>query len=369
VTSPLWLIAEREIRTYVATASFWAALAIGPLAAGALLLFGGETHVVPVTIRSNDAYLARAAKVAVLEAADTEGRLITFSDRGEQLVLTRQRPDHAMAFFSAHFPLSDTGRVLVARTIERDVAQRLVSAPRLDMQEVSTGVHRPGVDTTVRFALVCILWLALTGTLGMLLQAIVRERSNRALESLLAGARPLEVVVGKLAGIGAVSLVVLAAWLGSAAVASAWGPTGGLGTAILAKLAAPATLARAALIYVLAYGFYGSATIAIGSRARDVAAAQNLSRPLFIVLVIALFIALACAGGKGPAWLVYVPVLTPFVMLATEPTTISMALQVLQFGILLAASFLVALLAAHQLSISPGQFSIKGAWTRLLVRR
>ncbi len=42
--APIWLIAEREFRTYVATLSFWAALAIGPLAAGGGLLLAQGAH-------------------------------------------------------------------------------------------------------------------------------------------------------------------------------------------------------------------------------------------------------------------------------------------------------------------------------------
>ena len=68
MTAPVWLIAEREIRTYVATVSFWVALAIGPLAGGAvLLLSGAPAGPLPITIRADNAQLARptaAAKAA-----------------------------------------------------------------------------------------------------------------------------------------------------------------------------------------------------------------------------------------------------------------------------------------------------------------
>ena len=367
MTAPVWLIAERELRTYVATASFWAALAVGPLAAGAMLMFGGAHAPTPVTIQSADQALADSAKAAVVESADLEGRSISIQRAGARLVLTPGAPGQAKIAFSTDFPLSPTGRALVERTLERDAARRAAGTAPLSVQEEKVRTPRgSGIDGVARFALVCILWLTLTGSLGMLLQAVVRERANRALESLLAAARPWEIVAGKLAGVGAVSLVVLGVWLASAAGLSAWMPsTSGAGI-ILAKLAAPAALVRAASIYVLAYAFYGSITIAVGSLARDVASAQNLSRPMFVVLVVAFFVAMASVGKAGAAWLVYVPAFTPFLMLLSAPGAITTGAQIALLAGLLACSALAAAFAARHLSISRSRVGAADALGRFL---
>ena len=160
---------------------------------------------------------------------------------------------------------------------------------------------RPDVAMLSRLVAMMMLWLTLTGSLGMLLQAVVRERANRALESLLAAAQGWEIVTGKMLGVGAVSLLVLASWLGSAAAFSLfchrrreWCPP------YLASLAQPLTLLRDGLIYICAFAFYGAITVALGAMARDSAAAQNLVRPMFVLLLAAFFVALD--GGKigGP---------------------------------------------------------------------
>ena len=351
MTAPIWLIAEREIRTYVATASFWAALAIGPLAAGAMLIHGGGHQAIAVSVQSQDKELARSASAAVQEAADLEGRRLAIGGHGERLVLTPRGAGRLSATFGAQFPLSNVGRALVERTLERDAARHTTNAMPLVVHDDSVAPRGPGVAAISRFALVCILWLTLTGSLGMLLQAVVRERANRALEGLLAAARPWDIVIGKLSGVGAVSLIVLAAWLASAACLSALMPSGGVAAIILAKLAAPATLLRAALIYLLAYAFYGSITIALGAMARDVAAAQNLSRPMFVVLVIAFFVAMASASSQAAAWLVYVPAFSPFLMLLSAPELIPTLTQLVLLAILLACSIAAASFAAGRLSI------------------
>ena len=279
MTAPVWLIAGREFRAYVATASFWAALAVGPaIMAGALLLSAARGAPPP--------------PAASLTLTQVSGGV--------------------EARFSEGFPLSPAGRDQMLRVLRQDGRlgghlRQTDAAPNapIDAQAVS------------RFALVMILWMTLTGSLGMLLQAVVRERANRALESLLAAAAPWEIVCGKLAGVGAVSLLVVGAWLGSSSILAGLAPhVGGFAAMLLEGLAQPAMLARGAGIYLIAYAFYGLVTVAIGARARDNADAQNLARPMFAVLLAVFFAALASAGGgHNLAWLVFVPPFTPFMLL------------------------------------------------------
>ena len=337
MSAPVWIIAKREFRTYVATSSFWVALAVGPLAmGGALALIGNGAALVPVSVRASDPMLARSATAALEEAARVEGRNYAMSDDNAQvnrLVLVREADGVIEARFSADFPLSLSGRTLVARILERDGARdRLatdgdLSKPITARQEIEAN-SASGRDTGMlsRFSLVMILWLTLTGSLGMLLQAVVRERANRTLENLLAAAQPWEIVAGKLAGVGAVSALVLAVWLGSAIGFAVLGSArAGLAQSLFSSLAAPAMLIRAVAIYLSAYIFYGLVTIALGSEARDAAAAQNMSRPMFVVLLMAFSVALATVSGtaSGLAWLLYVPPFTPFVLLLRVPGEVS----------------------------------------------
>ena len=70
MNSPVWLIAEREFRTYVATLSFWVALAVGPLAAGGgLILAQNAQHPIqPVMVQivSQNSDLTRDAQAALM---------------------------------------------------------------------------------------------------------------------------------------------------------------------------------------------------------------------------------------------------------------------------------------------------------------
>ena len=355
-----WLIAEREFRTYVATLSFWVALAIGPLAAGIGLTLAQTAHRPPapvaIEIVSADAALAGAVQKALVAAASLEGRPFTFGPSKVQVMVNPKTPSALELEFTSGFPLSATGRALLARTMERDAARRGLATDPLTVRDIAPaeGSRKPGPQAIARFLLMMMLWLTLTGSLGMLLQTVVRERATRALESLLAAASPGEIMAGKLAGVGAVSLLILAAWLGSIAALAWLRPGTGIGPAVLAELASPALLLRAAIIYLLAYAFYGSITVALGGMARDSASAQNLARPMFIVLVLAFFAALAFATGSvAPAsWLLYIPVLTPFLLLLIPAVAMPLWLLLLLLGQLALSSLLAARFAAGRIALS-----------------
>ncbi len=371
--APVWLIAERELRTYLATASFWIALAIGPLLmAGVLAMASAGARAsapIVVSVSASDPSLTRPAAAALSEAAATEGRRlrIAYGKGAPSLFLARLGDGSVDVRFSEGFPLSPAGKALTAGALERArMLQELqlagMTAPAVRAARVrlaaTPSVAKAGDPTAPsRFALVMALWLILTGSLGMLLQAVVRERANRALESLLAAARPWEIVSGKLMGVGAVSGLVLVAWLGSA-VALAWfGPVGsGVVQVMTMGLGSVAVLARAGLIYGLAFAFYGSVTVALGAIARDAAAAQNLSRPMFAVLLAAFFAVLFTGLGAAPAvpWLLYLPPLTPFMLLLSPPGALAPPIEAAAFASLAVSAAAAGLLAIRSITLAGG---------------
>jgi ABC-2 type transport system permease protein len=367
--NPFLLIAEREFRAYVATVSFWVALAVGPLVmAGAVALTrvaGPPPGPTQISIETPSPAAWASAAAAVNQAATLEGAPVVVLPRGDrtgsaQIEIPPRTDGRIDMAFSGPLPLSPSGRVLVRALMERDAAlARLGEAP--PALPPPAAAQPPPAPTSERggmgrFALVMALWLTLTGSLGMLLQAVVRERANRALESLLAAAPPADVVAGKVAGVGAVSLLVLGAWLGAGAALAPFAPQGaGLSVALMAAVGAPAALARAALVYVLAFAFYGLVTVAIGAGARDSAQAQNLARPMFAVLLAAFFAALLAAGGLGSRldWLVCVPPFTPFMLLLAPPGSLSPFTETVALLLLAAAALVAGKMAVRRLDLAP----------------
>ena len=317
MTGRIWLIAGREFRAYAMTTSFWIALAIGPLLMAAGLL---------ATAKGPAAHRAPQAATLTL-APDAAGG--------------------ASAQFSPGFPLSAAGRAQVLHVLEEDGA---VHGPVHLAPPHPKAKQDP--EALRRFAMVMMLWMTLIGSLGMLLQAVVRERANRALESLLAAAQPVEIVLGKLVGVGAVSLLVMGSWLGASAALGAIAPaSGGAVASLLRGFTRPAMLAQGASVYVLAFAFYGLTTIAVGALARDNTDAQNLARPMFAILLAVFFTSMASAlGAHGLTWLVYLPPFTPF-MLLMQPQPMGVVLPAL--ALLAGAAMLAGWCAVRALRLAP----------------
>jgi len=378
VTPPVLVIAEREFRAYVATLSFWIALLAGPLAiAGALglaALASAPPAPITVVVAAPNLETRRSAAAALMEAARLEGRPILVSNSGDgaarlEVATSADEPARVGEVrFSGPIPLSAMGREFVVRTLERDeLGRNLGLAQPPPPNVIAPPEAKPDAKAISRFALVMMLWLTLTGSLGMLLQAVVRERANRALEGLLAAVRPADIVFGKLAGVGAVSALVIGAWLGSAALLAGVATKGaGFGALVLGEFADPIPLARGGLIYVLAFAFYGLLTMALGSAARDTVQAQNLSRPMFAVLLAAFFAALASTAGASRAldWLVYLPPFAPFLLLLKAPGDLSAGSQVIALGLLTLAAVVCGRAALRGVELGSARVISRGSRQR-----
>ncbi|HEV2365710.1 MAG TPA: ABC transporter permease, partial [Caulobacteraceae bacterium] len=293
----------------------------------------------------------RAAGEAVTEAARLERRPIRL-DPGARSRIVVTRSDAGLAVrFQGRRILSREGEVLVARTLERDMALDAAGARGrrvdLDRSQGAPGLA-PAGQAAARFAPVLILWLVLTGSLGMLLQAAARERANRSLESLLAAASPAEIVAGKLVGVGVLSLLVLAAWVAPAAALAPW--TSRLGAAF-----GPARLAEIAALYLLAFAFFGLTAIGLGARARDSATAQSLARPLFAALLAGFFVAMAAAAAPSASPLLLFPPFTPFLLLAAPGGAVGWVSVAIALALLTGATVAAGALAVRGLALEPGR--------------
>lgn len=357
------LVALREFTAYTATISFWVALFVGPLLIGlAALAVGGVERPAPrpvVAVASADPALAAAAAAAIGAAADLNSQPITVVTGAPRphaaTTVTVERSGGQILVEVAGKRLSDTARALLVR----DLALSGVAALRVSVNE-PPAPPPPHVDPGLagRFAVVMLLWMNLVGALGMLLQAIVRERANRALEILLTSAQPAEIVLGKLIGVGAVSVVVLAGWMGTgAAIALAAGAAGSADApralaAVFGLLRDPASIAAAAAIYLTAFVMYGSALLGLGALAKDLPAAQNLARPVFGVLLIVFFTILAqLRGGALPDWLIWAPPFTPFLLMIRDPASLSAPQTLLAWGIMLASAAAILVFAARNVGV------------------
>lgn len=118
------------------------------------------------------------------------------------------------------------------------------------------------VKVVVPLAFAILLLLSILMSAGALIQATAIEKENKVVEVILASAKPDEILMGKLLGLGAAGVIQMGVWFGMMAVA---------GVTFMGTLAAMgvelpwAGIVAAVLFFPLAYLFFGSLMLGTGS--------------------------------------------------------------------------------------------------------
>ncbi|MDR2041175.1 MAG: ABC transporter permease [Tannerella sp.] len=182
-----------------------------------------------------------------------------------------------------------------------------------------------------------IIYLFITMYGGMVMQAVMEEKTGRVVEIMVSSVHPFDLMMGKIIGIGLVGLTQLAAWgilggilLGAGAMVAGL-PDGGWQPDMVPPAEGYASLvAGLQSVNILETGFffvvyfiggyllYSSFFAAIGSAANHPEDAQPLMAPVIILLVFALYIGIySMDNPDGPvAWCCsFIPLTSPIVML------------------------------------------------------
>ncbi len=156
------------------------------------------------------------------------------------------------------------------------------------------------------------IFILLTQYLTWTLVGVMEEKASRVVEVLLATVRPVELLGGKVLGIGLVALLQAGVVVAFALILA-----DAVGSNILHGTA-PIVVVASLVWLVLAYAFYSWVFAAAGSMAERQDQAQSLSLPLSVPIIVGYILALVNAG-PGPASLLirifaYLPPTAPFAM-------------------------------------------------------
>jgi ABC-2 type transport system permease protein len=193
---------------------------------------------------------------------------------------------------------------------------------------------------------VILIFIVLTQYLTWTLMGVTEEKASRVVEVLLATVRPIQLLAGKVIGIGTVALAQAAALVAFALVlAEAVGSS-------LVDGAAPLVVAAALAWLVLGYAFYSWVYAAAGSLAERQDQVQSLALPLSVPLIVGYVVSLIGVSSGSASLLVkvlaYLPPTAPFAM----PTLVGFGEVtwwqfLLSVMVTLACTLLVALAAAR----------------------
>lgn len=202
-------------------------------------------------------------------------------------------------------------------------------------------------------ALAFILWTVIFSVANMLLSGVIEEKSNKILDTLLTSVTPLEMLIGKLLGVAAVTLTLFLFWgaLGGSLLGMA---ANRAGESMLGQIAAafldPQLLAAFGIGFVAGYLIYGAIFLALGSLCELLQEAQTLLGPVaFILAMPMMLIAPALDNPNAPiittaSW---IPLFTPFLMLVRAPSGLPWTDIAGMAALMFATAALVLMLAAR----------------------
>jgi ABC-2 type transport system permease protein len=170
----------------------------------------------------------------------------------------------------------------------------------------------------VPLGLMYILFLTIFMSAPQLMNAVMQEKMSKISEVLIGSVSAFELMLGKLAGSAATSVVLAVVYLGGGlAVAAYWGHAG---------LLTPQLVFFFLIFMSLAVLFYGSIFIAVGAACSDLKDAQSLITPVMLVAVVPMFAWQAVLRSPMSPFSIAIslfPPATPFMMLlrlAVTPT-------------------------------------------------
>jgi ABC-2 type transport system permease protein len=200
--------------------------------------------------------------------------------------------------------------------------------------EVSQPVRHGGRDQLIirsilPLALVYLLLMTTMTTGALMLQGVIEERSNKLLETVLSCVHPGELMHGKLVGLGAIGLTMVSAWIGCA-IAGGYAARGVLAEIMgpaLATLDQPWMIAALLFYFLAGYLMVSMVYLAIGSVSDSVQDAQGYMMPVILLIVIPISLMISATfsdpNGPIPRVLSWIPIYTPFAMLARFGTGVS----------------------------------------------
>ena len=214
-------------------------------------------------------------------------------------------------FVTATAQALGVARALAAAHLTPSQASALANANPLPVQSLQPGTTKSKVNPTSVIGLI-LVFLMLTQYNTWILMGVMEEKSSRVIEVLMAAVRPIELLSGKVLGIGLVAFgqaaLIVAVALGLAAI---------VGSDLLHG-SAPLVVVSTLVWLVLGYAFYCWVYAAAGSMAERQDQVQSLALPLSLPIIFGYIIAITAAstGDASPLLkvLAYLPPTAPFAM-------------------------------------------------------
>jgi ABC-2 type transport system permease protein len=212
--------------------------------------------------------------------------------------------------------------VAIAATARVDLTTAKVTRGKL------TGEEGEGAFW-LSYILIIVLFIAMMPTGVQVMSAVVEEKSNKILEVLVSSVKPFDLMLGKVLGVGAASLLQLGIWGASASFLGRLAAGGGAGQGAMGtpdaapKMAMsipsiPTDLVIVTLIYfALGFLFFTTAYAAVGAMCNTVQETQQVQFPVMGMLLAGYLGAFATIGrpeSTAAKIMSFLPPTAPFIV-------------------------------------------------------
>ena len=363
-----WIVARREYLTTVRRKAFLLTLVAMPLYFGGIMVFAtrsASTHRIEAmrgftqlaVVDSSGLFAEAPRHVRTRLAVDLTGtsdraetfdtEIVFYPDQANLERALRSKRARQGLVISADYlasgrlrRYSNSQNVLgtggATRTIERWLALGLLggrvdslraeraSRPSLVLDDYALGrtgdfelkdERRESLDFMIPFLFSVLLGTCIITGGQYLLQGLSEEKESRILESLLCTLSAEDLLAGKLLGLGAAGLTLVAVWMGAGLA------LGGPMMALANTQPSPALLAVAVVYFLLGYLFYGSLMTAIGAVTNNMREAQQFAMMFTFAIFVPFLLMTSILGSPDGPLAVSLSLFPP-----TAPTTMMLRL-------------------------------------------
>jgi len=152
------------------------------------------------------------------------------------------------------------------------------------------------------------------------MRSVIEEKSSRVVEVLLGSVTPMQLMAGKIIGVGAVGLTQIGIWAAAGVILGSGGMAAARG--MMGEVLKDAHISTAAIIlfpvfFILGYATYACLYAAVGAVCNSDEEAQQLQFPVTLPLVLCIVCAMAIIRDPNTPlafWLSMFPLTSPIIM-------------------------------------------------------
>jgi ABC-2 type transport system permease protein len=241
---------------------------------------------------------------------------------------------------------------LVARAVRLALAQRQLAADGFPAKEAkallspvsidSVRIDRQGANRSngvgaflMPFVLLFAIYMSVLVYGIYVMRSVIEEKNSRVVEVLLGSVSPMQLMAGKIIGVGAVGLTQIAVWAALAVLLDSGGQAvlrHSLGAAVRdAHLGWP-VLVLFPVYFLLGYATYASLYAAIGAMVTSDEEASQYQLPVTLPLLLCMVLATVVIGDPNSQvaiWLSMFPLTSPIIMFVRVSVSMPPLWQVL----------------------------------------